>query len=190
MKRVHFIAIGGSAMHNLAIALHKKGFHVTGSDDEVFEPSYSRLQKHRLLPEANGWHPEKITGDIDAVILGMHARPDNPELQKARELGLKIYSYPEYLYEQTKKYKNSLHSADEAIVFFNPRVVAHKKLPEITPCDVRKAFGNSSLRVINDPAELKDFLSRLKLSGSNLLIMTSGNLGGLDISSYANSLII
>ncbi|WP_010420301.1 UDP-N-acetylmuramate--L-alanine ligase [Anaerophaga thermohalophila] len=452
MKRVHFIAIGGSAMHNLAIALHKKGFHVTGSDDEVFEPSYSRLQKHRLLPEANGWHPEKITGDIDAVILGMHARPDNPELQKARELGLKIYSYPEYLYEQTKnktrvviagshgkttitsmllhvyktlgrqfdfmvgaqvkgfdtmvrlsddagiavfegdeylsspidrrpkflwyhphialitgiawdhinvfptieaynhqfelfaqtiqpggtlfyysgdpvlsgiadrgvsvravpyteiraatkdgqtvvnvngrkfflkifgkhnlqnlsgalhvaketgidekdfweamqsfegasrrlqllagnedsrvfydfahapskvratvsavkeqfpgkrliallelhtfsslnreflpQYKNSLHSADEAIVFFNPRVVAHKKLPEITPCDVRKAFGNSSLRVINDPAELKDFLSRLKLSGSNLLIMTSGNLGGLDISSYANSLII
>ncbi|WP_016776301.1 UDP-N-acetylmuramate--L-alanine ligase [Anaerophaga thermohalophila] len=452
MKRIHFIAIGGSAMHNLAIALHKKGFHVTGSDDEVFEPSYSRLQKHGLLPHATGWHPEKINGDIDAVILGMHARPDNPELQKARKLGLKVYSYPEYLYEQTKnktrvviagshgkttitsmllhvyktlgrqfdfmvgaqikgfdtmvqlsddadiavfegdeylsspidrrpkflwyqphialitgiawdhinvfptieaynhqfelfaqtiqpggklfyysddpvlsgiadrlmsvraipyteiraatkggqtvvnvkgrefslkifgkhnlqnlsgalhvaketgidekdfweamqsfegasrrlqvlagnkdstifydfahapskvratvsavkeqfpwrkliallelhtfsslnkdflpQYKNSLCPADEAILFFNPQVVAHKKLPEITPDDVRRAFGDNSLRVINDTAELKDFLSHLKLSGSNLLIMSSGNLGGLDIPSCATGLII
>lgn len=100
--RVHFIAIGGSAMHNLAIALHKKGFIVTGSDDVLFEPSVSRLSKHGILPEANGWYPEKITADIDAIILGMHARVDNPELLKAQQLGLKIYSYPEYIYEQSK----------------------------------------------------------------------------------------
>ena len=89
-------------MHNLAIALHKKGFEVTGSDDEIFEPSKGRLEQYGLLPEEFGWHPEKLTMDIDAIILGMHARPDNPELLKAQEMGLKIYSYPEYLYEQTK----------------------------------------------------------------------------------------
>ena len=103
--RVHFIAIGGSAMHNLAIALHKKGFEVTGSDDEIFEPSKSRLDKYNLLPEKEGWYEQNITNDIDAVILGMHARPDNLELKKAQELGLKIYSYPEYIYEQTKDKK-------------------------------------------------------------------------------------
>ena len=100
---IHFIAIGGSAMHNLAIALHKKGYEVTGSDDEIFEPSKSRLDQYGLLPAKNGWQPELITSELDAVILGMHAHPDNPELQKAQELGLKIYSYPEYLYEQTKE---------------------------------------------------------------------------------------
>jgi UDP-N-acetylmuramate: L-alanyl-gamma-D-glutamyl-meso-diaminopimelate ligase len=100
--RIHFIAIGGSAMHNMAIALHKKGFKVTGSDDVLFEPSVSRLSKHGLFPEKEGWYPERITADIDAVILGMHARADNPELLKAQELGLKIYSYPEYIYEHSK----------------------------------------------------------------------------------------
>jgi UDP-N-acetylmuramate: L-alanyl-gamma-D-glutamyl-meso-diaminopimelate ligase len=100
--RVHFIAVGGSAMHNLAIALHKKGYQVSGSDDEIFEPSKSRLKKHGLLPEHEGWFPENITPELDAVILGMHARQDNPELLRAQELGLKIFSYPEYLYEQTK----------------------------------------------------------------------------------------
>lgn len=100
--RVHLIAIGGSAMHNMALALHEKGFTVTGSDDEINEPSKSRLAKKGLLPEAIGWFPEKITNDIDAVILGMHARADNPELLRAKELGLKIYSYPEYIYEATK----------------------------------------------------------------------------------------
>jgi len=99
--RVHFIAIGGSAMHNLALALHKKGYKVTGSDDEIFEPSRSRLAAQGILPEAWGWFPEKITPQLDAIILGMHARKDNPELQKALELGLKVYSYPEYLYSQT-----------------------------------------------------------------------------------------
>ena len=99
---VHFIAIGGSAMHNLAIALHKEGYTVTGSDDEVFEPSRSRLRQYELLPQREGWFPETITSNLDAVILGMHARQDNPELLRAQELGLKIYSYPEYLYEQAK----------------------------------------------------------------------------------------
>jgi UDP-N-acetylmuramate: L-alanyl-gamma-D-glutamyl-meso-diaminopimelate ligase len=99
--KVHLIAIGGSAMHNLAIALHQKGFEISGSDDEIFEPSKSRLEKLGLLPAEMGWFPEKITGDIQSVILGMHARADNAELKRARELGLRIFSYPEYIYEQT-----------------------------------------------------------------------------------------
>ncbi len=100
--KVHFIAIGGSAMHNLAIALARKGYNVSGSDDEIFEPSRSRLEREGILPDSIGWDPEKITADLDAVILGMHAREDNPELARAKELGLSIYSYPEYLYEQSK----------------------------------------------------------------------------------------
>jgi len=99
---VHLIAIGGSAMHNMAIAMHKKGFNVTGSDDEIFEPSKSRLAKLNLLPAKQGWDVSNIHSGLDAIILGMHARIDNPELIKAQELGLKIYSYPEYIYEQTK----------------------------------------------------------------------------------------
>ncbi|MFT6601741.1 MAG: UDP-N-acetylmuramate: L-alanyl-gamma-D-glutamyl-meso-diaminopimelate ligase [Dokdonia donghaensis] len=99
---IHFIAIGGAAMHNLALALHHKGETVTGSDDTIFDPSKSRLEKYGLLPEVFGWFPEKITSDLDAVILGMHAKEDNPELLKAQELGLNIYSYPEYLYERAK----------------------------------------------------------------------------------------
>ena len=102
MEKVHLIAIGGSAMHNMALALNEKGFIVSGSDDEINEPSKSRLLKFNLLPKEIGWFPEKITKDISAVILGMHARADNPELIKAKELGLKIYSYPEYIYESTK----------------------------------------------------------------------------------------
>ena len=103
MKRVHFIAIGGSAMHNLAIALHKKGnFKITGSDDEIFSPSKDNLEKYGLLPDKIGWDESRINNEIDEIILGMHAREDNPELLKAQELGIKIYSYPEYLYEQSK----------------------------------------------------------------------------------------
>lgn len=100
--RVHFIAIGGSAMHNLAIALHLKGYNVTGSDDEIFDPAKSRLQRYGLLPDGYGWYPERITPDLDAIVLGMHAREDNPELLRAQKLGIRIYSYPEYLYEQSK----------------------------------------------------------------------------------------
>ena len=99
---IHFIAIGGSAMHNLAIALHNKGYQVTGSDDTIHDPSKSRLEKKGLLPKAFGWFPEKITSDLDVIILGMHAKKDNPELLKAQDMGLKIYSYPEFLYEQSK----------------------------------------------------------------------------------------
>jgi UDP-N-acetylmuramate: L-alanyl-gamma-D-glutamyl-meso-diaminopimelate ligase len=100
--RIHFIAIGGAAMHNLALALYNKGYNVTGSDDAIFEPSKSRLAKKDLLPAEMGWFPEKITQEIEAIILGMHAKADNPELLKAQQLGLKIYSYPEFLYEQSK----------------------------------------------------------------------------------------
>ncbi|HBR53564.1 MAG TPA: peptidoglycan synthetase [Flavobacteriaceae bacterium] len=100
--RVHFIAIGGAAMHNLALALYQKGYQVTGSDDEIFDPSKSRLEAKGLLPKEYGWFPTKISAGIDAIILGMHAKEDNPELLKAKELGLTIYSYPEFLYEQAK----------------------------------------------------------------------------------------
>jgi UDP-N-acetylmuramate: L-alanyl-gamma-D-glutamyl-meso-diaminopimelate ligase len=102
MPRVHFIAIGGSAMHNLAIALKKRGYQVTGSDDVIFEPARSRLANHHLLPEETGWFPEKITRQADYIILGMHARDDNPELTRANELGLKVYSFPEYIFNETK----------------------------------------------------------------------------------------
>ena len=100
--QIHFIAIGGSAMHNLALALKNKGDKVTGSDDEIFNPSKSRLKSAGLLPEKFGWFPTKIHEGLDAIILGMHAREDNPELLKAQSLGLNIYSYPEYLFEQSK----------------------------------------------------------------------------------------
>ena len=99
---IHFIAIGGSAMHNLAIALHNKGYQVTGSDDTIHDPSKSRLEKKGLLPKEFGWFPEKITEQLDVIILGMHAKKDNPELLQAQDMGLKIYSYPEFLYEQSK----------------------------------------------------------------------------------------
>lgn len=101
--RVHFIAIGGSAMHNLAIALCKKGHKVSGSDDEIFDPAKSRLEKYGILPKTIGWDTNNVSGDLDAVILGMHAKKDNPELIKAQEKGIKIYSYPEFLYEMSKE---------------------------------------------------------------------------------------
>lgn len=102
---IHFIAIGGSAMHNLAIALSRKGAIVTGSDDEIFEPSKGRLDREGILPPTIGWNVHNITSDLDAVILGMHAREDNPELIRAKEMAIPIYSYPEYLYEQSKNKK-------------------------------------------------------------------------------------
>ena len=98
----HFIAIGGSAMHNLAIALYLKGEQVSGSDDEIFSPSKERLKKHGLLPDKIGWNPELINEQVDTIILGMHARIDNPELLKAKELQIPVFSYPEFIYEQTK----------------------------------------------------------------------------------------
>lgn len=100
-QRIHFIAIGGSVMHNLAIALKNQGHTVTGSDDEIFEPSRSALDKNGLLPKSEGWNPSLLDNSIDAVILGMHAKKDNPELLKAQQLGLKIYSFPEYIYNHS-----------------------------------------------------------------------------------------
>ena len=100
---VHFIAIGGSAMHNLALALHERGDAlITGSDDAIFEPSKSRLSTAGILPEREGWYPQKIHNGIDVIILGMQAKRNNPEVYKATQIGLKIYSYPEFLYESTK----------------------------------------------------------------------------------------
>ncbi len=103
--KVHFIAIGGSVMHNLAIALKQKGYNVTGSDDEIFEPAKSNLIKHNLLPEHLGWNDSQITEDLDAIVLGMHAKAGNPELEKAKKLGIKIFSYPEFIFEQSKNKK-------------------------------------------------------------------------------------
>jgi UDP-N-acetylmuramate: L-alanyl-gamma-D-glutamyl-meso-diaminopimelate ligase len=103
--RVHFISIGGSVMHQLAIALHKKGYQVTGTDDEIFEPAAGNLAKEGLFPTQIGWNPAMITPNLDAVILGMHAKEDNPELLKAKELGLAIYSFPEYIYQESKHKK-------------------------------------------------------------------------------------
>ncbi|MCU0440969.1 MAG: Mur ligase family protein [Bacteroidia bacterium] len=103
--RVHFISIGGAVMHNLALALHHKGYQITGSDDEIYEPAKSRLAKAGLLPTELGWHHERIDTHLDAIVLGMHARKDNPELLKAQSLGIRIYSFPEYMYEQTKDKK-------------------------------------------------------------------------------------
>lgn len=103
--RIHFISIGGSVMHQLALALKNKGYDVSGSDDEIFEPAKTNLQIAGLLPNKEGWYPENITSDIDVIILGMHAREDNPELKKAQSLGLKIYSFPEYIYEESKNKK-------------------------------------------------------------------------------------
>ena len=102
---IHLIAIGGSAMHNLALALHHKGYQISGSDDAIFQPSKGRLEKYGLLPEKMGWYTEKITKKLDAIILGMHARVDNPELAKAKEIGIPIFSYPEYIYNQSKSKK-------------------------------------------------------------------------------------
>ncbi len=99
--RIHLIAIGGSVMHNLAIALHKIGHNVTGSDDEIFEPAYSRLNKYNLLPKYTGWNPDIINPDIDIIIIGMHARENNPELQKAKQLNITILSFPEFIYNHS-----------------------------------------------------------------------------------------
>lgn len=104
-QNIHFIAIGGAAMHNLALDVAAQGHKVTGSDDEIYEPSLTRLKNAGIAPLKFGWYPEKITNDIDVVILGMHAKADNPELLKALDLGIKVYSYPQYIYEHSRNKK-------------------------------------------------------------------------------------
>ena len=105
MKQYHFIAIGGAVMHNLALALVEKGYQVTGSDDEIYEPSKTRLKKAGILPEEQGWFPEKIHAGLEGILLGMHARIDNPELLRAQELGIPVYSFPEFIYNQSQDKK-------------------------------------------------------------------------------------
>lgn len=102
MSKYHFIAIGGAVMHQLALHLKQEGHEISGSDDAIFEPAKSNLEKAGILPENIGWNDTVITPDIDAIILGMHAKADNPELLKAQDLNLKIYSFPEFFYEQCK----------------------------------------------------------------------------------------
>src|SRR6476661_930904 len=101
--RIHFTSIGGSVMHQLAIALKRKGYQVTGSDDEIFEPARGNLDSEGILPQQLGWQPDLVDSKLEAVILGMHARADNPELLKARELGIPIYSFPEYIYQESRE---------------------------------------------------------------------------------------
>ncbi len=105
MKKIHFIAIGGAIMHQLALALQRQGYIVTGSDDEINDPAKNNLAAKGLLPGQFGWFPEKITADLDAIVLGMHAKADNPELIKAKEAGIPVYSFPQYVYEVSKNKK-------------------------------------------------------------------------------------
>ncbi|MFN8337866.1 MAG: Mur ligase domain-containing protein [Saprospiraceae bacterium] len=100
-QKIHFIAIGGAAMHNLALDLASQGHIVTGSDDEIYEPSLGRLKDAGIAPIKFGWYPQKITKDLDAVILGMHAKDENPELVRALDLGIKVFSYPEYIFHHS-----------------------------------------------------------------------------------------
>lgn len=156
--RIHFIAIGGSAMHNLALALHDSGHHVTGSDDEIYEPSRTRLEAEGLLPEQFGWYTDKIEPNIDAIILGMHARADNPELLKAKELGIRIYSYPEFVAAQ---------SADKTRV-----VIAGSHGKTTTTSIILHAL--SSLGIAYDylvGAQLNGFDRMVKLSDADLIIL-------------------
>lgn len=130
--RIHFIAIGGAAMHNLALALHQQGHTVTGSDDEIFEPSRSRLMRAGLYPKEMGWYPEKITAALDAIILGMHARLDNPELLRAQRLGLSVYSYPEFIYRQSETKTRIVISGSHGkttITSMIMHVLKHQKKP-------------------------------------------------------------
>jgi UDP-N-acetylmuramate: L-alanyl-gamma-D-glutamyl-meso-diaminopimelate ligase len=159
---IHFIAIGGSAMHNLAIALHDQGETVTGSDDEVFDPSRSRLAEKGLLPENEGWFPERITTDLDAVILGMHAKKDNPELKKAQELGLKIYSYPEFIYEKSK-YKTRVVIAGSHGKTTITAMVLHVLNYHHKPTDFMVG------------AQLEGFSTMIKLTQENDFILLEGD---------------
>lgn len=151
MKNYHFIAIGGAVMHNLALALVEKGYHVTGSDDEIYEPSRSRLEKANILPKDYGWYPEKIHADLDGIILGMHARIDNPELLKAQELGIPVYSFPEFIYEQSK----------------------NKKRVVIAGSHGKTSITSIILHVLKDQGVDFDYLVGAQISGFDLMVRLS-----------------
>lgn len=156
--RVHFIAIGGAAMHNLALALHQKGYVVSGSDDAIFNPSKSRLEKVGVLPQKMGWFPSKITDQIDSVIIGMHARADNPELLRAQELGLNIFSYPEYLYEQSKNKKRIVIGGSHGKTTITSMILHVLKKLSID-CDYMVG------------AQLEGFQTMVKLSDAPMIIL-------------------
>lgn len=160
--KIHFIAIGGSAMHNLALALAQKGYTVTGSDDAIFEPSLSRLKKQGIAPNSLEWFPDKITPDIDAVILGMHAHSDNPELQKAKELNLKIYSYPEFLYEQSKNKTRVVIAGSHGKTTITSMVLHVLKYHQV---DVDYMVG----------AQLEGFDTMVKLTDTNEFMILEGD---------------
>ena len=159
---VHLIAIGGSAMHNMALALHHKGFKVSGSDDAIFEPSKSRLEAHGLLPIEMGWFPEKINNKLDAIILGMHARNDNAELKKAQELGIPIYSYPEYIYEQSKAKKRVVIGGSHGKTSITAIILHVLKYAKID-CDYMVG------------AQLKGFDTMVKLTDNAPIIVLEGD---------------
>jgi len=160
--KIHLIAIGGSAMHNMALALLEKGFEVTGSDDAIFNPSRERLEQSGLLPEKMGWFPEKITKDIDAVILGMHARIDNPELKKAQEIGLHIYSYPEYIYKHSKDKKRVVVGGSHGKTSITAMIIHILQYHKID-CDYMVG------------AQLEGFTNMVKLSQNAPIIILEGD---------------
>jgi len=160
--RVHFIAIGGAAMHNLAIALKNKNFVVSGSDDEINDPSRSRLREHGLLPSENGWNVEKISEELDAIILGMHAKADNPELLKAKELGIKIFSYPEFIYNQSMNKKRVVIGGSHGKTTITSMIL---HVMSDNNVDVDYMVG----------AQLKGFEVMVKLSEENQFIVLEGD---------------
>ena len=160
--KIHLIAIGGSAMHNMALALRQKGFEVTGSDDAIFEPSKGRLEKYGLLPNEMGWFPQKITTDLDAIILGMHARIDNPELVKAKELNIPIFSYPEYIYEQSKNKKRVVIGGSHGKTSITAMIL-HVLQNLNIDCDYMVG------------AQLEDFDTMVKLTHDALIIILEGD---------------
>jgi UDP-N-acetylmuramate: L-alanyl-gamma-D-glutamyl-meso-diaminopimelate ligase len=151
MSNYHFIAIGGAVMHNLALALVQKGYRVTGSDDEIYEPSRTRLEKAGILPAAYGWFPEKITKNLDGIILGMHARIDNPELQKAQELGIPVYSFPEFIFNQSQ----------------------HKKRVVIGGSHGKTSITSIILHVLKDQKVDFDYLVGAQIEGFDLMVRLS-----------------
>ena len=160
--RVHFIAIGGAAMHNLAIALKNKNFTVSGSDDVINDPSRSRLKNHGLLPSEDGWNVERISEELDAVILGMHAKADNPELLKAKELGLKIFSYPEFIYNQSVNKKRVVIGGSHGKTTITSMILHVMNYNNV---DVDYMVG----------AQLKGFDVMVKLTDENKFIVLEGD---------------
>ena len=160
--KIHLIAVGGSAMHNLALALHHKGFDISGSDDAIFSPSKERLEKYNLLPDKMGWFPSKITSNLDLIILGMHAREENPELKKAKKLNIPVFSYPEYIYEQSKNKKRIVIGGSHGKTSITAMILHVLKNLNIN-CDYMVG------------AQLKGFDRMVKLSNDSNIIILEGD---------------